>query len=156
MVELAEMTDDEIRAWLPGMKAHYVDERVRSGQPRDQARVQSDQQFEQLLPDGRPAEGQHVMHARVDGEKVGMLWMGRPFGGDPTMWYVFFVEVEPERRGQGLGRAIMLAAEDWTRAHGGSKIGLNVFGHNPTARSLYDSLGYDVMATNMVKELAPG
>ena len=27
------------------------------------------------------------------------------------------------------------------REHGAAHLGLNVFGHNPTARSLYESLG---------------
>lgn len=153
VIELVEKTESEIAEWLPAMKAHYVEERVAAGEPREQATASSDHQFAILVPDGRPAEGQHVMNAVRDGEAVGQLWTGRPFGSDPEMWFVFFVEVDPQHRGKGLGREIMLAAEAWTRANGGRKIGLNVFGPNAVARSLYDSLGYEVMATNMVKDL---
>jgi GNAT superfamily N-acetyltransferase len=47
----------------------------------------------------------------------------------------------------------MEAAEQWTREHGGTRVALNVFGPNLTARSLYDALGYEVLATSMFKDL---
>jgi ribosomal protein S18 acetylase RimI-like enzyme len=153
MLELVEMSEEQVAEWLPVIKAHYVDERVAAGQDRGVATATSDQQFGMLIPDGHPIDGQHVMNALLDGEKVGMLWMGRPFDADPDTWFVFNVEVEESRRGQGLGREIMLMAESWTREHGGKKIVLNVFGPNVVARSLYDALGYTVMATNMLKEV---
>jgi RimJ/RimL family protein N-acetyltransferase len=45
-------------------------------------------------------------------------------------------------RCQGVGRALMLAAEDWARASGIRKIELHVFPHNEAARRLYQHLGY--------------
>ena len=93
------------------------------------------------------------MRVVVDGEAVGSLWMGRPFGGSESTWFVFYVEVDEAHRGKGFGRVAMQAAEDWTRAHGGSRVALNVFGPNTVARNLYDSLGYQVMATGMFKDL---
>ena len=109
--------------------------------------------MEQLFPDGTPAEGQHAMSVIADGEVVGCLWMGRPFSGDEATWYVFYVEVDASRRGEGLGRRTMQAAEEWSRSRGAKRIALNVFGHNVAARSLYDSLGYGVVATQMSKDL---
>ena len=47
----------------------------------------------------------------------------------------------------------MLAVEDFASRHGRASIGLNVFGTNIEARSLYDSLGYTVVSTSMVKHL---
>jgi len=41
----------------------------------------------------------------------------------------------------------------WTRERGGTRVALNVFGPNLTARSLYDSLGYEVLATSMFKDV---
>lgn len=156
MLTLREKTHEEIAVWLPAMKSHYVDERVAAGQPREDATRDADRQFEELLPGGVPAEGQHVMTVLQDGEAVGQLWMGRPLRGEAEMWFVFFVEVDEAHRGRGLGRAIMQLAEGWVAERGGTKIGLNVFGPNVVARRLYDSLGYDVLATSMVKELAKG
>ena len=47
----------------------------------------------------------------------------------------------------------MEAAEEWTRERGGTRVALNVFGPNLVARSLYDSLGYEVLATSMFKDI---
>ena len=45
-------------------------------------------------------------------------------------------------RRRGVGRALMLAAEDWARSVGVRKIELHVFPHNTGAIALYDELGY--------------
>ena len=47
----------------------------------------------------------------------------------------------------------MLLAEHQARAHGATQLGLNVFGHNTVARQLYDSMGYELTAINMRKQL---
>ena len=67
------------------------------------------------------------------------------------MAWVFEVEVEAPFRGRGYGRAAMRRAEDEARARGMTSLGLNVHGHNVVARSLYESLGYDVTAMQMKK-----
>jgi ribosomal protein S18 acetylase RimI-like enzyme len=84
---------------------------------------------------------------------VGTLWMGRPLSGDGDTWYIFDIEIAKDMRGRGFGRAAMEAAEVWTRERGGSRVALNVFGPNLTARALYDSLGYEVLATSMFKDI---
>ena len=45
-------------------------------------------------------------------------------------------------RRRGVGRALMLAAEDWAQSVGVRKIELHVFPHNAGAIALYDDLGY--------------
>ena len=95
----------------------------------------SDTQFAELFPNGSPADGQYVMNVIADEEIVGTLWMGRPFSGDGDTWFVFDVEIAKDMRGRGFGRAAMEAAEEWTREHGGTRVALNVFGPNLTARS---------------------
>ncbi len=153
MVKLESKTPDELAQWLPIMWEHYIGERIKAGEDPHVARSGSEAQREQLFPDGRPAEGQFVMNVCAEEGIVGTLWMGKPFSGAEDSWYVFDVEIVKEFRGRGYGRAAMEAAEEWTRDHGGSRIALNVFGPNLTARSLYDSLGYEVLATAMFKDL---
>ncbi|HSD28398.1 MAG TPA: GNAT family protein [Vicinamibacteria bacterium] len=46
-------------------------------------------------------------------------------------------------RRQGVGRALMAAAEAWAREVGVRKLELHVFPHNEAAIALYDSLGYE-------------
>ena len=63
------------------------------------------------------------------------------------------IEIRPEFRRRGYGRAVMLLAEEVARTHGAEYLGLNVFGHNPNARALYESLGYETQAVRMRKPL---
>jgi GNAT superfamily N-acetyltransferase len=153
MVNLDIKTPDELAQWLPDMWEHYVSERIKAGEDAQTARTGSEAQKQQLFPDGAPAEGQFVMNVCADEDVVGTLWMGQPFSGAGDTWFVFDVEIAKEHRGRGYGRAAMEAAEEWTRARGGTRVALNVFGPNLTARSLYDSLGYEVLATSMFKDL---
>jgi ribosomal protein S18 acetylase RimI-like enzyme len=69
------------------------------------------------------------------------------------MAWVYNIEVDPAFRGRGYGRAAMILAEGEARSRGMTSLGLNVHGQNKVARSLYDSLGYDVTALQMKKPL---
>jgi ribosomal protein S18 acetylase RimI-like enzyme len=153
VLELVYKEPDDVARWVPAMFASYVDERIGAGEGREAAWAAAAAQREQLFPGGVPEEGQHVMNLVLDGAAVGVLWMGRPLGGDEHVWFVFYVEIDDNHRGQGLGRDAMIAAERWATEHGGSRISLNVFGPNTVARSLYESLGYQVLATGMYKDL---
>jgi hypothetical protein len=46
----------------------------------------------------------------------------------------------------------MQAAEQYVTSHGGKRLGLNVFGPNTVARSLYESMDYQVLAVGMYKD----
>jgi ribosomal-protein-alanine N-acetyltransferase len=52
------------------------------------------------------------------------------------------IAVDPERRGAGLGRALMHALIDESRRRGVAELFLEVRADNPIARSLYESLGF--------------
>jgi ribosomal protein S18 acetylase RimI-like enzyme len=64
-------------------------------------------------------------------------------GHDGHRGWVYYVAVDPDRRGQGLGRAIMTAAEDWLRQRGIAKLQLLVRRENTKAGAFYETLGYD-------------
>jgi len=72
-------------------------------------------------------------------------------GSDPLMAWVFEIEIEAPFRGRGYGRAAMRLAEGEARARGMTSLGLNVHGQNMVARSLYESLGYEVTAMQLKK-----
>jgi len=84
---------------------------------------------------------------------VGALWIGPQTDGPPGHWWVWTVEIDEPFRGRGLGRAAMELAEREARRRGATQIGLNVFGHNHIARSLYESLGYEISRLQMYKRL---
>jgi GNAT superfamily N-acetyltransferase len=153
MVKLEIKTDVELSGWLPDMFEHYIAERIKAGEEPETATQLSLVQRNELFPNDVPAADQFIMNVIGDDGVVGTIWLGRPLNGSRETWFVFDVEIDKEFRGKGFGRAAMEAAEDWTRERNGTRLGLNVFGPNLTARSLYDSLGYEVMSTSMFKDL---
>ncbi len=89
--------------------------------------------------------------AEQEDQRIGLLWLCIHAGDRPAFSY--HVEVNPAIRGQGLGRAVMAAGEEYATEHGATSIGLHVFGHNLVAPRLYDRLGYQVSSTHMIKSL---
>jgi ribosomal protein S18 acetylase RimI-like enzyme len=76
------------------------------------------------------------------GEPVGWCWgyfLMRPDGA--AMAYVHELEVAPEVRQQGIGRALFLAFMGAAKAAGVKKLFLFTGAENVAARTLYDSLG---------------
>ena len=65
-------------------------------------------------------------------------------GFDGHRGWVYYLATAPERRGQGIGRALMTAAEDWLKTLGSPKIQLMVRGDNAVARGFYAALGCEL------------
>ena len=67
----------------------------------------------------------------------------------PSIWtqglesYLAELYVVPDRRGQGLGRALMEAAIDLARREGADYMDLGTGEDDVAARALYESLGFD-------------
>jgi len=51
--------------------------------------------------------------------------------------------VAADWRRRGVGRALMLGAEEWARTAGVRKLELHVLPYNEAAIALYESLGYE-------------
>lgn len=148
------MTDEEYDSWTEHEIEQYALELAESsGSSLEEARRTSREQTLGFLPDGLRTPGAFVLRVLDDeGAPVGVLWVG-PHPRRSDAGWVYDIEIEEARRGEGLGRRAMLAAERIALDAGWSAIGLNVFGSNPRARALYDSLGYEVASTAMTKSL---
>jgi len=83
---------------------------------------------------------------------AGWLWLG-PAPREPSCVMVYDVRIDENRRGSGLGRAAMEAAEGVVADAGYDRIALQVLGWNTRAESLYRSLGYRVDSTQMSKQV---
>jgi len=70
--------------------------------------------------------------------------------------WVYYVAVDPDRRGQGLGRTIMNAAEDWLRQAGIAKLQLLVRQDNAKASAFYETIGYDEAAVTVFAKWLDG
>jgi ribosomal protein S18 acetylase RimI-like enzyme len=150
------MNEDEVAAFVAGAESGYIDQRIASGENPDEARRIAGLQTKESFPDGRPAPGQLLFRVLDDeAAAVGSLWIGPRTPQNPAAYWVWDVEIEEAERGKGFGRAAMVLAEEAARARGATELGLNVFGHNTAARSLYESMGYQTAAINMRKPLVP-
>jgi len=63
------------------------------------------------------------------------------------------IVVAREGEGQGVGRALMNAAETWSRSRGHRFVTLSVFPDNTRAFELYGRLGFQIDAHRMLKLL---
>jgi len=152
-VELAPMSPERYVTWRAYSVAGYAEENVKSGRwTGDEAPSRSEADFSALLPDGLDTAG-HELWSVVDtaGDEVGILWVATD--RRPGHAFIYDIEMNPDRRGEGFGTATLLALEDWCRANGIDSIGLHVFGHNQAAWRLYKRMGYVETNVQMEKQL---
>jgi len=80
-----------------------------------------------------------VLGLRDDGEIVGTVMVGF----DGHRGWIYYLAVSSRRRRQGLGRALMTAAEEWLRAKGAAKVQLMVRKENEGALDFYQRIAYE-------------
>jgi ribosomal protein S18 acetylase RimI-like enzyme len=80
-----------------------------------------------------------VLVAADGGRIVGSVMVG--FEGHRG--WVYYLAVDPQHRGTGLGRRLMAAAEDWLTAQGAPKLQLMVRAENTAALAFYERLGLE-------------
>ena len=155
-VTLRPVPPERMSAWIRRSADEYARDLVLAGRSEEEARRVADEGMAESFADGTPAPGHAVLDVVDDtGVPVGYLWIGPAAGEDPGAWWVWDVVVDEDRRGQGLGRATMLLAEEYAASHGARSLGLSVFGFNGVARALYESLGYATTSVKMAKRLEP-
>lgn len=148
------MSDGEFEQWWPRAIETYAQDLARAtGRPVEAVRERVRAQGLQMLPDGLRSANTWLMVICDDSDApAGTLWIGRHSDHDDCA-FIYDIAVNESRRGEGLGRAAMLAAEELVRDAGFRELGLNVFGFNESAQRLYASLGYRVVATQMTKRV---
>jgi ribosomal protein S18 acetylase RimI-like enzyme len=100
----------------------------------------------------RSAPGATILVGRKDGTMVASVMVGH----DGHRGTVYYVSVDPNCQGEGLGREIMAAAEDWLKSQGVWKLNLMVRADNSKVIDFYQALGYATEErVNMAKWLDP-
>ena len=88
------------------------------------------------------------------GRDAGAIVATAMVGHDGHRGWVYYVAVDPEWQGTGLGSAIMEAAERWLRNRGVWKMQLLVREDNLAVRRFYEHLGYrDTRTTCLQKSI---
>jgi GNAT superfamily N-acetyltransferase len=91
--------------------------------------------------------------AEVDNEPSGLTWVLLE-DDDGGVAHVYQMWVAPEKRGRGVGRALLDAAVAWARSVGARALILDVTIGNGEAEHLYEAVGF--VATGSEKPLRPG
>jgi ribosomal protein S18 acetylase RimI-like enzyme len=121
-----------------------------------EARRQAAEDHDRLLPEGVRTPGHYLWTAYEGNEALGDLWLHVETKPDGPHAFGYGIEVRPELRRRGYGRAIAAAAEQKCREMNVVSIGLTVFGPNRAAQSLYEDLGFEVTVLQMRKHLVDG
>lgn len=153
-VRLLPVTEAAYQAWLARLVPAYAADLQRAGHgTAEEALERARLQTAELLPQGRATPGQHIWTIADDtGLAAGILWVAAE-GARPDRAFIYDIEIDADRRGQGLGTAALAALEEWAHAQGITAIGLHVFGDNEGARRLYRRLGYLETSVQMEKRL---
>ena len=153
-VTLVPIAEAAYQVWLRRLVPEYAADMARAGHwTAEEALERAQRQTAELLPEGRATPG-HLIWAITDeaGAAAGILWVATETGR-PGRAFIYDIEIEPGRRGEGLGTAALTALDDWARANGITTIGLQVFGDNEGAWRLYKRLGYAETSVQMEKQL---
>jgi ribosomal protein S18 acetylase RimI-like enzyme len=153
MIELVEKSESCLADWLATMWRDYHADLLAAGMTLEEADRNVERNRAHLLDGNRPSPGQHILDVVSDGAVVGTLWLGHQANQSPNEWFIYDIVIDDASRGTGLGRAAMLAAEQFVTARSGTRLALNVFGPNAIARRLYESLDYQLLSLAMYKDL---
>ncbi|MGB0389131.1 MAG: GNAT family N-acetyltransferase [Ardenticatenaceae bacterium] len=86
---------------------------------------------------------------------AGQIWLGqaRDAYTGTMRAYIYDLFVEPEARQQGVGQALLEAAEQAASARGDKEVALTVAAHNHTAQTLYRAFGFENERLTLRKSL---
>jgi ribosomal protein S18 acetylase RimI-like enzyme len=76
-------------------------------------------------------------------------------GFDGHRGWVYYLAVDPKLRGQGHGRTMMHAAEDWLASRDAPKLNLMVRMDNAAVRAFYVALGYAESDVTVMQRVLP-
>ena len=100
----------------------------------------------------RSKPGTEILVGIDNGKIVASVMVGH----DGHRGVVYYVSADPEIQGKGVGRKIMIAAENWLKQQGIWKLNLMIRPDNLAVKSFYQTLGYDVEErTIMAKWIDP-
>ena len=78
----------------------------------------------------------------VDGKPSAYCWTKTQTRGDQRVGLIWMIGVDPEMRGLGLGRAMLLASVDYLSRQGAESVELDVYADNAPAVGLYEATGF--------------
>lgn len=155
-VSIRKISKDEYQHWKITSVMNYAQEKEKGeGYSPEDAKELAENSFKRLLPEEEKTENQFLYSILENKTQsvIGTLWWGIQTLGKKKLPWVYDIILSPEHRSKGYGKSVMLLLENDVKKAGFHKVGLHVFGHNKIARSLYESLGYQMTNITMQKDL---
>ncbi|WP_437969267.1 GNAT family N-acetyltransferase [Sorangium sp. So ce260] len=153
-VALRPLDVTELDAFVDLVVSSYGDERASAVDARtEDAQRNARSQVEALLPQGLATPDHHLYSVMEGDALVGHLWIGVTSVDGFRSAFIYDLHLREDARGRGLGRRVMVLAEEAARGLGARDIELHVFAQNTRARRLYESLGYRMTSLSMRKRL---
>ena len=156
MIELLEMPRERFPAYRENLIREYAQEKFRAGvwSPVEAPRM-AETGTDDLLAQGTDTEG-HYLYLLQEGateDEVGVLWIAiRDSGAGRSVW-IYDIEVYEAFRRKGHATRALLVLEKKAAEFGAEKLELDVFGHSPGARALYERSGFTPTSIVMSKPL---
>lgn len=157
MTILAPMRPEAYPTFFEEAVAFYAAENIAVGTWRSEdALGLSRAETDRMLSQGLETPDQHVFEifSAAGQEPVGYVWFAAMPRGKTKVAFVVQLKIHPESQRQGHGRAVLGLVEQRAQQLGLSGMELQVFAHNPSAKTLYESAGYKVSSFTMIKPLA--
>ena len=154
MITLRTISEASREIFFSKTWEEYRVELLGAGFTNEQADTNIDQNRSQIFTDGVLNDDQHIFDVFNERERVGTLWLASKESTSAGEWFIYDIVIEAAYRGKGLGKELMLAAEEFVKSNGGTILALNVFGPNTVARNLYESLDYKITRIGMKKHLS--
>lgn len=96
-------------------------------------------------PDNEELDLDNAIQAVLADEYSYHRWLFEDSEVFDNEWYLDSIVVSENARGKGIGKQLLLASEKRALNENKKTIGLNVDDHNPKAKKLYESMGYQAV-----------
>jgi len=153
-MRLEKMNIDQYKLYVAREIPLYAEETAKSQEIEMEVALEnSKKSFQSLLPLGLETENHFLFNVVNDEEKiVGDLWLNLR-GEKKLRIYIYNIVIHEKFRGLGFGKKTMKLVENFAREKNCESVDLHVFGHNKTARGLYESMGFGPLSIVMRKSL---
>lgn len=152
---LEPITEDDFENYLNFQIQEYAKEKIKSGNWSEKNALElSKKSFLNLLSNGKDTLGHSIMTIVNPNshEKVGVLWVEWN-NKEYNATFIWDIIIYENFRRKGFASGALNQLENMCKEKGSSSICLHVFGHNKSAITMYNSLGYYPTNIIMKKDL---
>ena len=144
---LAPATDGDVPEVVALMNSAYRGRGSDAGWTTEADCIEGDRTSEAMLRADMAANanGKMLVWRQPNQALVGCVWVEPE---DQGVWYLGSLSIDPREQNRGLGRKLLVSAEDWVRERGGRQIRMTVVNVRDTLLAWYGRRGYTLTSEN--------